>query len=499
MEPPEARHIAGIYVLLITLMVASFTYPLIAGSMITFDADEASKAVMGLEFGRAMEERDIGDFISATQASGRYLYPFVYAWWTGLFYNLFGFSLAVSRLTSWTMLLFCVPVTYWIGSMMDERRGWLVGSVSATMLLTSQKILLVAGLCMIELTGLFFSLLTIGAYFKALKTGNKAWFIGAGFSAAVTFFTKYNFGMYVIAAILLTQAARYLIISRREDSRTFLGDTLLFLIPLSLCAIWLYFYWMGLYKFLTAQPVRTTLLSYDNIIYYPRVIFTQYTASPVISTVMLVCLLLSLKSLRNPMVFCLTAYFIIGVAAMFFKLQNVVRFVLTVVPALYLLTGLQAALLCSNRSYGRKPLYAIAVVVLLSIPGVIGTFERYPGLLDMEYEGRASFSEIHDFVEPLIASNKLTTLDCGWDQMPPKAFRWYWSIRKGWDVRRIRVRSMCKDPPEDIVKADRRRVPDSEYYIRFRKTGSGDKTPRGYAVIKSTDIDGIQVTVMGRR
>ncbi len=483
------NRIAFVVMLLLVIYPTFFILPLINDSRITFDADEATKAVLGLSIYQSLMDYNLNDFIAYTYSTQDNLYPFLHGWYLGLFYYLTGVSLATSRLASLLMLGFSAIILYWIGVLMDGKRGWMIGLISVFMLFLSRKTLLLSGLCMIEITGLFTSLCTIYVFFKALDTGGRHYYLLTGFFTTLTFLTKYNYGIFLLVPIIIVEIADlYSHINSKSKLYDIGLNNLMIFLSILPSIFWTILSWNSFIKFLTTQPVRTTLFSLENIKFYPQVIYTDYSVSLAVYLLLTLSLILSLRQLKNQKILFLSSFFLFTLFLMFLKLQNEVRFIITCIPALYLITGLQITDMMGKKQLSvRHSSILFTLLLLVSIPGMIQLYSEFPGLLKKEYEGVSFHHDILDHITSVIKENKTIGLYCAWDQMPTTSIQWFLAKEKDWKVKDIEVIRGCRMVEEQPY-----------YHIMFSKKNhvSEDRSiPESYTIIDKKIFKHITVII----
>lgn len=121
-----------------------------------------------------------------------------------------------------TVVLFAlVPVALvWVAREVDEGPAGLWGGMIAAALFLSSPLLRVFGvLIMREIAGAFFSLLALGFYLRARRTGTVwAWRL-AGLATLALFLTKYNYALVWVVAVVANEVWRMTPEQRRELGR----------------------------------------------------------------------------------------------------------------------------------------------------------------------------------------------------------------------------------------------------------------------------------------
>ncbi len=125
----------------------------------------------------------------------------------------------------------------------------------------------------------------------------------------------------------------------------------------------------------------------------------------------------------------LLLYVAIGLLTMTVNLQKETRFVLTVVPGLYLLIGAMAAWLVSKSSAYKMQVRVAATGAILcaTASGVSGIVERYaafPLLMQVEYETAPRALDLATWIAAQIAPERRVYLLNPWDQFSSAALAW---------------------------------------------------------------------------
>ena len=185
--------LSGLVVFFIGRQVLAYTnYP--------FDFDEANHANGALALFLELRAGDIGGFFSELYGQG--FYPPGFSWMKAVAFLLFGPSALTGRLFS---LLCLVPrlsgdLLSWRGRLMNVMAGW-PGLVAVALTLTIQPLLINAAQVMMEAPGLLATFAFLWLYVRVLKRPSPSRLIITSLLLALTFFTKFTFGVIAVGTV----------------------------------------------------------------------------------------------------------------------------------------------------------------------------------------------------------------------------------------------------------------------------------------------------------
>jgi len=390
-----------------------------------FDTDEAVHALAAHTLSADLARHDWAAFARDLYAQATY--PPLGAVGEALFFLLFGVSTLTARLFSVACLGVSALLLVPLGRELDAERGWAVGLVAAVLLLTAQPLLVLSSLSMLEVPGLAVSLLALWVYLASVRRPSRALELLAGLAVVAVALTKYQYGLVVLATVVTAEAVAAVRGGRRPARWARLAAAVV--VPL---ACWFAEPWKlkALVRYATSQPHRVALLSLENLLYYPRALATQYLSSLVLAALGAAAVLWALLRLGDAARRTLLLYLAAGVAILVLKTQNEVRFVATVVPALYLLMGAAAVELWPRGSRRRSARWrragAAAVCLLAAVAVAVPAYSRLRRLgerLEVAYETDPQLLEAERWALAQAGREPLCVVD-PWDQLSVQALWW---------------------------------------------------------------------------
>lgn len=421
-----------------------------------FDTDEALHANAGLELALDLGAGDLAAFVAHSYRQS--FYPPAFSWVEALVFLGFGASSVSARLSSLGCLVGTAPVVYAIGAALDERRGWLVGSVATALLLTSVPILSLGALVMLEAPGLLASMVTLWAYLRGMATPSRWRWTTASFLLALTMLVKYPYGLITAATVGTAELVAVCEQPRRERLSSLGGRWLWLFGPFGgAMAVWFAGPGQigGFLRYATAQPPTSPLLSVENLLFYPRALALDYAPTWIAGALIGAAAAWAATRWRDARLRVVLLYLGLGVLLLTVKTSNDIRFVSTVAPAAYLLTGAMMAWLCGLASRApRRPALVVAaagpfVVLAASVPALVGRLVELPAKLEVLYETDPALAEMAAWIATQTDGRPMLLLG-PWDQFSAPAMSWALAMRREPGTFRfsdVRARSASLDSP----------------------------------------------------
>jgi len=349
MKGPEVRHtgkdiapmntksrvaVILIVVVLTVASCASIYSTIVKYQNIPFPYDSAGHAYEGLRIAEDLKAGGIISFIADTYRQA--FWPFFHSWVLAPVFIIFGNTYSTARIVSMLCFMIFIPALYFTAVEMDEKRGHWVGLIVVCLALTSLPLLVLSAMSMSEIPGLMMTFLTFLFYMKALRSGKSFLYVCAGVLMSLTFFTKWHHGVFVIAAIFITQ----LTYTKKLFCRT---NYSLFLPFILIMAGWFIYprHLSSFYFATTFQPHYYKFLSLENFLFYPNSFLRTYNASVIVAVVITVCFIISLKNIKDPRVRLLAIQIFFGLILMTIKLDKRDRYIVTMVPSVWILGATQ--------------------------------------------------------------------------------------------------------------------------------------------------------------
>jgi len=396
------------------------------------DGDEAIHALRGLVLTLDLKKADIGAFLSHSYAQS--IYPPGNSWFESIAFLLFGLSAVTARLYSLIFLLGSTFVVYAIGLEIEKKWGWLIGLIAVFLTVGSQFILIYSALIMLELPGLFISLLTLLIYIKAARSNRFPLYIVTSLFMALTAMFKYQYGIIIVGTIGLSEVVR-IAMDRPEIGKELIQRLLFLFLPFLLFMI----VWFmgeqnvdGFLYYLGAQPKQVNFYEIENLVFYARSFMYHYAPSTLIAVLSIASLFWGFFNSQNETIRIVLNYCLIGFILFTAKESNNPRFFLTVVPGAYLLFAGMVVWFSiswiSKRTEKIQPAIVLSLILLgisiASIPNAFNRLKVVPRLLTSQLE---TDPRANDMVEWIInqTDNGRIYLVNPWDQFTSHNMEWY--------------------------------------------------------------------------
>ena len=417
---------------------ASIYITIIKYRNIPFPYDSAGHAFEGLRIAEDIKAFDIISFVSDTYSQA--FWPFFHSWLLAPAFILFGYSYTVARSVSLFCFILFILTLYGIGTQMSDRHGHWVGIISICLALTSLPFLVLSAMSMSEIPGLLMTFLTFLFYLNALKQKKTYLFFCTSIFMALTFFTKWHHGVFVITAIFLTQ----IIQSKRLWSR----DNANLLFPfLSIAAIWFIYprHITSFYHHSTFQPHFYKFFSLENWLFYPKSFLQIYHASTIIAIIVLIGFIYSLTRIKEPKIMLFAIHVLVGITLMTIKLDNRHRYIISLVPSIWILASTQLVHIFHRFRYNinRNKLTLVSTLVIMSVLFLTGSlsvarvYVKYPqSLVKYNYYSDDHLDKAYKFISDNAAEDNQIAVFGIWDHynsLKSATIRWNIAIAKQMD------------------------------------------------------------------
>lgn len=364
-------------------------------------------------------------------------WPFFHSWLLAPAYILLGNSYSAARSVSLVCFVGFLITLYLIGLEMSERMGHWVGLSAVVLATTSMPILAYSAMSMTEVPGLFMSALTLLFYLKALRSRRASFMFAASIFMSLTFFTQWHHGVFVISAILLMQML--------NTPPIFSRASLCLLCPFTLLMVGWFVYPQHITSFInhaTFQPHYYRFWSLENFGYYPKSFLQVYHSSPLVATVVVMSVLLSVRKLREAKVKVLFLNLLVGIGLLTFKLDHRHRYIITLVPIIWILGSHEfvafvsgvAAYVKNARQRFACLLTGSLCVCLLMVPGVVRMYRTYPqSLIQYEFWSDQRQKEAYEFIAENVTGHRDLAMFSSWDyfnSLKGPTVRWQLEARR---------------------------------------------------------------------
>ena len=424
----------------------------------SFDSDEGLHAFDALRVSAHLRD---GDLLGALDDSLRQsFYPPVHAWLLGIVLSLVSATRANVRLFSLALYALDVLLLYALGRWLSRktRCPWLAGLSAALLALAAPPLWVVGSLVYLEVTGAMFVLVTFWGYWQGLAAtsqGKRKWgWLVAGLAIAAAALTKYPYWLFLmppLAVAIVVQA-----LSQRRSGPPLQGLRALIerLALMALPSILVMLAWVvlpvtrnGLANYIAAteglaQAAQPSFFA--HLTFYLKGVWLQFGPSPLIAVGLAAAFLLSLARWRDNEVWPLALFFAWHLAGISIHGGLAPRFLITAMPALWLLGGTWAARAASAWPYwvvrlpsrGRwaAQVAAWTAVIAFALTSVVGLAKRvtlYPTLYMLSLETDTRAEELYRWTAEQTPPGPVSIgLVNDWDQMSGPALGWELTTRR---------------------------------------------------------------------
>jgi hypothetical protein len=359
------------------------------------------------------------------------------------FFALFGTTPTVARLLSLVCLLAAAVLVYWIAWLAGGKRRT-AGLLAVAILLSAPTILYLAGDALLEAPGALLTVATLACYIWATAhsegTSWKLW-AAAGLFATLTFLTKYNYGLPLLAALWLVT----LFADEPWDSR---GRKLAVLVITTLLPLFLWFVADPdgrLGGFVTFASNRSSGLGLgQGLLFYPLALLADYAAHWLVGVGLLAAAVFAARRYREAPVQLLLVFVLASLAMVALHPFKQARFLYTVFPAIAILAAAEIARLANHwprKGLGRWLGLGLTVgVILLASLGLPARLQSYQNgdneRLNYEPAATKTTNEMLDFVLVNVDPTNGVFFNGGFNEFSEVLLRWSWE-RQGQSTTRL--------------------------------------------------------------
>lgn len=364
----------------------------------------------------AIRLRDGIAFWHYTMAQGRTnAYPFLHAW-LSLPAWLIAPQITTLRLMSLFYLVASIAVTFWLAQDVYHRSRyrWLAGLAGASFTMLAFPLWVYGSVGYLEAAGLLLTLSTLWCYIRTDPEAEdplatRRFLLATSGAVAATFLTKYNFGLFLAAAIALNELVGGLL------SRRFAGQRLLYLAGPALLIVLIWFAdGDKLRHFLAYSQAQQGELYFwrkESWLYYANSLYTHYLNGLPSLLLMIGGLLYGFYSWQQHGQRAVLAYFLMSMALLLIVPQKAPRFLYTVAPAVYLLAGAAVARIVEwivdRHQRWRYMLLAMLLALFLGqITIAYQRFSFYRPALEIVYDSAPATAEAYRFILAAVPDNE---------------------------------------------------------------------------------------------
>ncbi|MCF7907359.1 MAG: glycosyltransferase family 39 protein [Candidatus Omnitrophica bacterium] len=375
-----------------------------------------------------------GDLISFLKHTfDQSVYPFLNSWFLGLYYCIFGVSIISSRVYSLICYFFFLIVLYFLGRKICKRPSAISGLIPCFFALTSSIVLIYAAKSTLELPYLFVAYCTFALYLNTINKPSRNKLIAVSCLMAAGFLIEYGYGILMVITLLATH-----LINNGFKVKSIINKSVAYLFGpfIVLSIIWLSFPFRfvgyvskipftassylkiklpyklaGLLYLPTSDVSHYKMFSWENAVYYFKIISNQFSISLIVALLLLVFFSVSFRDIKNKRTNVFLIYFVVTMILAFLYPIKSHRYIISAVPCLWLLAGYQInnlILKAKKMSLAYRYFLNLFVVlfVFLHVPSVVNLYKNYPQRLSWEYESKKDHLEVYNFILSHIDVNK---------------------------------------------------------------------------------------------
>jgi hypothetical protein len=421
--------------------LAGFVAAHVSG-VVPFTSDEANHANLALRQFQDLRDGRIADFVRHSYRTGQF--PFLHGWTLLPWFAAFGATPFAARAAQCLAFVVGAIATGWAAfrASDDDRRAAAIG---AGLFVLSPLLGTYAGMCMLEVPGAAATATTLAVFAEACRaTGRRAhlWHLATAAAALATYFTKLNYGLWILPAVGAGYAVRWLRSTSRRDA---LRDALVY-VGAVVVVLGAWYSTAGqraafmgfLHNPSQAVSVesddptfRVPGLRADNFTAYLTILARDYNAHWLVGAVVLAAFVFGARAtMRRPEIAASVACFAWTtlVLSMGFREYPLARFIAPALPAIWIVAAVGAAELL--RRAGDRPWLPAAGAAALAL-GLGMQFARQPELLATAYKTDGRFAPVFDFVCDAIPP-RASVLVVGYtDKTSARTVQWDLGARRG--------------------------------------------------------------------
>ena len=339
---PTAAHrskipfFSRLFLLAYALLVgwALYNYMILPSGL--FAWDQAAHTVIG-----ALIAQDIidGNWLAFFYDLYRQVYwPPVHPGLLGIAFAVGGNTPIVARSLSLFLFLGSALLLYLAGSKLGPARGYRVAFIATILFLTSPGLLPFAGQVMLEMTAVFFLILSLLLFFK-IDGDSPSWLrIALGLALVATYLAKSNYGIL----LLITLTLELLIEARFQPKRLFSRANITIALPVIIAFVIWFAYPPKIQKTWAAMVnipfgIKDPY-SIEGLLFYPKALW-QSSGNVLFFFLFIASLIMILAKYRNRNLRFLALLIIVQLLLGELHQTKVARHILPVLPALFLCTG----------------------------------------------------------------------------------------------------------------------------------------------------------------
>jgi hypothetical protein len=466
-------YLLALLCILSSIFVFKLVYSEISASTVPFDTDESDHANPSLELYTAIKRGNaVGIYQSIVRQA---FYPPAYSFAVASSYLISGVNLVSSRLPALLcFILYCILlVTAVFGFLKSEPNSnpaLICACLTLIFAVTSPITIFNSSLCMLELPGL----VTVSLCLIFFLRGNALLAVLAGL---LVFFTKYNFGIITIPAVLLT-----ICLSRSIKEAIKYG-----ILTIAAISLWVLLTDAESFiHFFKGHKSYAPLLSKENLFFEINSWLDIYSITYTTAAALLFLALIGgIKYFKRPAAMfavfnTLFAFFVLALST-----TNEERHFMVALPGILFLSGLGLNFFFEYCRPNFLKLIASSIFIFFAYHFYQGVPE-IKNRLEVQYEGEPGFSDLFKFIYENTGTASPVLLYGVSDSFSIEALRWYFAAQSGKAYTEVSLDAYPYRDDKDFTARKRKRNRDKPFLDpKFPKSPLNsilEKSYYGYAV-----------------
>lgn len=343
-QPSKSSKIAYLWLsgLAIFSSFVIYTVVILKGGLMGWD--EAEHSLRGLILAKDIRS---GHWLNVWKdTNAQTLWGPGYAWLLAFVYLMWGDSFVSASSLSLFFFASTPFLVYWLGLKVDEKRGWLTGLIAATLTVSTPFAIQLSALPMIESGLAFMLVLALLVRPAVIGSQNRFRFILSSLIAAFIFLTKYNYGLMLVSAMIITDVCQYIYYKNKTNTKNNFKKSIFYGYSPFLVVVFAWFA-LGpsekindfLFFMQNVPRIKSSLMSEYRLLYYPKLFISEYAVFPGVLVLVIPFLLLGLIRSFQGHLYRISIFFILSFIALTLHPLKDPRYFVPILPFLWLIVA----------------------------------------------------------------------------------------------------------------------------------------------------------------
>lgn len=303
-----------------------------------------------------------------------------------------------------------------------------------------------SALCMLELLGVFLSIIFIG-----LIVSNR--FMLATIALVLLTFSKFSFGIFLGMGWFAFLLCRLFLI---RNFREFSFHILIFIMPL-IC--WAVLSDAGsMWWFIVGHPSYDPILSSENLFFELRAWINNYSATRAQGLVYFIGFIYGSYLFRKePRIQALFLITLTAFSLLLLSTTNEARHFIIVAPIIWFVASAGVGIALDKGKISPAVQLGLALILCFLVWGLVGLSSQVRGLVTTEMEGKAGYDKLADFIFDRVSSNEPILFIGPFDQFGIEYLRWKGAVRADIPYSLTRIDSFPYRDDKNLTALKRKR------------------------------------------